>query len=78
MISDASKDMKWLNSGGGDNVSVILDDSIKKEIMDQYSIEEPEGISGAYFLVLGHLNISTNKTIYIKPEKISCLSLKRN
>jgi len=60
MIPDAreSGNTLWFNSGGPDNVSVLLDERFLNDTAQRFQVEGADDIAGAYLLVFGELKRS--------------------
>jgi len=79
MISDAkySKDSKsiWINTGGNDTISILIDEEMHDIFLDRFKIKELEDLSGKYVLSICKLNKSKNDKIFSKVEDISYISI---
>ncbi len=80
MISDAkySNDDKssiWINTGGNDKISLLVDSSIFSIFLERFKIKEIEDLSGKYILSISKLGKSKNNKIYSKIEDISYLAV---
>lgn len=78
MISHSDKDMKWLNTGGQENVSIPIS-SIRDILIDAFDIEDEEDFSGAYAIVFGWCKEAMSGKLYIdiKGNDPSCIFIKR-
>lgn len=68
MLSDARYGQDgsvWLNSGGRENVSVVVDHSIVENFKRRFCVDELEELAGAYILVFGTLKRSGNGKRYL-------------
>lgn len=80
MISDAGlfpkdKPSLWLNSGGREAVSVVIDVALGEGFQKRYPIFELEKFSGSYVLVFGELRLSKNNKPYISVKDINKITL---
>jgi hypothetical protein len=79
MISDCryTKDKKslWLNTGGNDNVSILIEEKHLSEFMKRFKIKDIEELSGKYVLNIGKLRESKNNKTYSVLEDISYISV---
>jgi len=70
MVPDASISRRngalWFNSGGWEDLSVLLDQSHIEATFQRFHIEDMEEISGAYILVFGDLRVSANGMKYVE------------
>lgn len=68
MLSDARFGRNgeiWLNSGGQQNVSTVVNVELLPEFNRRFRLEEPEDLAGAYALVFGTLGKSSNGKLYL-------------
>lgn len=68
MLSDARFGRNgeiWLNSGGQQNVSTVVNVELIPEFNRRFRVDEPEDLAGAYALVFGILGMSTNGKLYL-------------
>lgn len=68
MLSDARFGRNgevWLNSGGQQNVSTVVNVDLVPELNRRFRLEELEDLAGAYALVFGTLGESTNGKLYL-------------
>ena len=65
MISNADKNMNWLNTAGQDNVSIPIQ-SFKTTLIDILDIQEPDDFSGCYAIAFGWCRESENGKPYLK------------
>ncbi|WP_345980874.1 hypothetical protein [Sulfurimonas sp. HSL3-2] len=80
MISDAQLDKKtiesiWINTGGNDTVSILIDEKISKSFLERFKIKELEDLSGKYILAIGKLNKSKNNKIFLKLQNIAYVTV---
>ncbi len=81
VISNADRELNWLNTATENEISIPIS-NMKKEIINEYKIEDSEDLSGAAILVFGKLKVSKSdsKKWYIKVryDDISKLALITN
>lgn len=80
MVSDAAafpegKESLWLNSGGRDAVSVVVDAELGETFQKRYPIFELEKFAGSYVLVFGELLLSRRNKLYIAVKEMDHISL---
>lgn len=80
MVSDAAMYPKgneslWLNSGGRDAVSVVVDADLGEAFQKRYPIFDPEKFAGSYVLVFGELRLSQKNKLYIAVKELDQISL---
>lgn len=79
LISDGrySNDEKslWLNTGGNDNISILIEEEFLSIFIDRFKIKDIEELSGKYVLIIGRLNKSKNEKLYSILEDISYISV---
>lgn len=80
MISDAryaNKENKtiWLNTGGNDTISVLIDESFHDLFLNRFKITDLEELSGKYLLTIGQLNKSKNGKVFSKVGDIAYISI---
>lgn len=69
MVPDAQRDGSgtlWFNSGGQEDMSVLLDQRFIEEAYRRFHIDDAEDIAGAYILVLGELKRSRNGKKFVQ------------
>ena len=66
----------WLNSGGPQQMSFVLQPQHEQELMARYRLRNREEFSGAYILVLGEMNISMNGKMYCRIENLDMVALR--
>lgn len=80
MVSDAAAFPKgneslWLNSGGRDAVSVVVDADLGETFQKRYPVFDLEKFAGSYVLVFGELRLSQKNKLYIAVKDLSQISL---
>lgn len=77
MISHSDQEMKWLNTGEKDNVSIPIS-RIKDSLVDAFDIEDGEDFAGAYAIVFGWCKAAKSGKLYIdvKGNDPSCIFIK--
>lgn len=78
MISDARVDGNgslWLNSGGRDDVSIVIQDELLKDFGQRFGANDVEDLAGAYVLFLGELRVSQNGKAYLPCNDIQSISV---
>lgn len=79
MISDAryANDSKsiWINTGGNDTVSILIDERIHDEFIERFKIKELEDLSGKYVLAISCLKKSKKDKIFSVIEDISHITI---
>ncbi|MBR8043451.1 hypothetical protein KDW40_26155 [Burkholderia cenocepacia] len=60
----------WLNSGGRQDVSILVHAEKIDELYKRFNIEDVEDFAGVYFLVFGHLRKSARNKYYIGIDDI--------
>lgn len=80
MVADAGMYPKgneslWLNSGGRDAVSVVVDADLGEAFEKRYPVTELEGFAGSYVLVFGELRRSQRDKLYIAVKELGQISL---
>lgn len=80
MVSDAQYDKKniesiWINTGGNNTVSILIDEKASNSFMERFKIRELEDLSGRYVLAIGKLKKSKNNKIFSVVENISYVSI---
>ena len=67
MLSDArgSDGSIWLNSGGRESISIVVDSSIADEFARRFRFGDLEDLAGAYVLVFGTLKYSSQGKHYL-------------
>ncbi|QHW08396.1 hypothetical protein [Pseudomonas putida] len=65
----------WLNTGGRDNVSIVVGDEQSDDFLARFPFEDTEELAGAYVLVFGELQLSRNGKLYIRAHDISRFTL---
>lgn len=58
----------WLNTGGQQQMSVLLDESTGVTLMENYGLEEFEDFIGVNVMVVGELSTSKSGKPYLKPQ----------
>lgn len=66
----------WLNSGGRDDVSLLVPEEFVDEIYQRFSIDDEEDMAGAYALVFGTLRNSQNGKMYVQVETPGSVALR--
>lgn len=79
-ISDAalSRDTPpnlWLNSGGRDDVSIVVNSGLLAEFSERFFVDELENLAGSYALVFGRLRISQYGKKYLVLNDIAKISI---
>lgn len=80
MISDAQFDKHkiesiWINTGGNDTVSIVIDEKISNDFTARFKIKELEDLSGKYVLAIGKLHKSKNNKIFLKLNDIAYITV---
>lgn len=80
LISDAASSRDepsslWLNSGGRDDVSVVIDAASTREFYERFPLDDLEDLAGAYALVFGELRVSRNGKKYLAVGDISKITV---
>src|SRR5215471_9061972 len=75
MITDADSSIEYLNSGGRNAVSIVLETDIRQGIMNKYGLDSSEDFAGCYVLVFGRLKKSQRGKKYIRPYDMSWICL---
>lgn len=79
LISDSrySFDEKslWINTGGNDTVSILIEEEFIKTFLERFKINDIEELSGKYVLNIGKLKESKNNKTYSVLEDISYISV---
>jgi len=80
LISDAALSREeppslWLNSGGRDDVSVVVDAESANEFLERFPLGELEELAGAYVLVFADLRVSRNGKKYLAVSDISKMTI---
>jgi len=68
MIPDARRDANgtlWFNSGGREDVNILLDQEHIEGSYQRFSIDDEEDIAGAYLLVFGELATARSGKGYV-------------
>ncbi|SDZ64554.1 hypothetical protein [Pseudomonas sp. NFIX28] len=65
----------WLNSGGRDDVSIVVGDEQSNEFLERFPFEDIEEFAGAYALIFGELRESQNGKKYLAATQIAKLTL---
>jgi hypothetical protein len=66
----------WLNSGGHEDMSVLLDQGFFEETRQRFHFEEVEDLAGAYVLVLGELRRGPSGKRYVLISEQSRFTLR--
>jgi len=82
LISDAAQSgdqppSLWLNTGGRQDLSVVVDSSLADDFTQRFPIHELEDLAGAYVLVFGCVRVSKNAKKYIAVHDISRITLNK-
>lgn len=82
LISDAAQSgdqppSLWLNTGGRQDLSVVVDSSLADDFTQRFPIHELEDLAGAYVLVFGCVRVSKNAKKYIAVQDISRITLNK-
>jgi hypothetical protein len=82
LVSDAAQSgdqppSLWLNTGGRQDLSVVVDSSLTDDFTQRFPIQELEDLAGAYVLVFGYLRVSKNAKKYIAVSDISRITLNK-
>jgi len=82
LISDAAQSgdqppSLWLNTGGRQDLSVVVDSSLVDDFTQRFPIHELEDLAGAYVLVFGCVRVSKNAKKYIAVHDISRITLNK-
>lgn len=80
MISDAGLSREnppslWLNSGGRDDVSIVVGDALSNAFLERFPFDELDDLAGAYVLIFGHLRFSQNGKKYIALSNIEKITI---
>lgn len=80
MISDAQFDKHkiesiWINTGGNDTVSIVINEKISNDFTARFKIKELEDLSGKYVLAIGKLHKSKNNKIFLKLNDIAYITV---
>lgn len=80
LVSDAAQSgdqppCLWLNSGGRNDLSVVVDSGVTDDFVQRFPVQELEDLAGAYMLVFGCLRRSRNDKKYIAVSDISRITL---
>lgn len=80
LISDAGLSREdppslWLNSGGRDDVSIVISDAQSDEFLKRYPFDELEEFAGSYALVFGRLKESRQGKKYLTATDMSKLTI---
>ncbi|HBN8314982.1 TPA: hypothetical protein ACMFPZ_005606 [Pseudomonas aeruginosa] len=65
----------WLNSGGRDDVSVVVDGNLAGEFKRRFPFEDLEDFAGTYALVFSKVKQSRNGKIYLAVNDISKITI---
>ncbi|WP_144411490.1 hypothetical protein [Azotobacter chroococcum] len=79
LISDARYDSNgtlWLNSGGRDHISFGLSPQIAPDVISRFHVSDLEDLAGAYVLVFGTPQVSSNGKLYCIVDGIECIALR--
>lgn len=82
LISDAAQSgdqppSLWLNTGGRQDLSVVVDSALTDDFTQRFPIHELEDLAGAYVLVFGCVRVSKNGKKYIAVHDISRITLNK-
>ena len=78
ILTDArlsSEGSLWLNSGGVENVSCVIQAEMVDKFFQRYHLEDEEDLAGAYVIIIGSLKISPNGKRYIRLTDIDYIDL---
>ncbi|SDX98526.1 J domain-containing protein [Pseudomonas sp. NFACC08-1] len=84
MLTDArlsSEGALWLNAGGAENVSCVIQAEMVDDFFAAYGLSDEEDLAGAFLILIGSLKVSANGKKYIRLaglEHIALLNAKRN
>ncbi|WP_141715362.1 hypothetical protein [Burkholderia ubonensis] len=70
-----ARDALWLNSGGRQDVSVLVQAEFVDELYERFNLEDVEDFAGVYFLVFGYLKKSAREKYYVVVENIDACVL---
>jgi hypothetical protein len=66
----------WLNTGGNDEYSILIDSQIVKQFCERFKINDMEDLAGKYILCISPLKKSKNDKIYSKIDNIGYIAIK--
>lgn len=78
MLTDArlsSEGALWLNTGGTDDLSCVIDNSMVDHFYKRYKLDDEESLAGAYAIIIGRLQTSQRGKKYIKLESLDFIEL---
>ncbi|WP_155646861.1 hypothetical protein [Burkholderia territorii] len=65
-----AKEALWLNSGGRQDVSILIQAEIVGELYERFGIDDVEDFAGVYFLVFGYMKRSVRDKYYISVDDL--------
>lgn len=65
----------WINTGGNDSISILIDEDTKDDFIRRFKIKDLEDLSGKYVLSISRLKKSKNDKIFSIVEDISYISI---
>ena len=78
MLSDAKFDGNqglWLNTGGRDDVSIVVSDGLVEDFGRRFRINDQEDLAGAYVLFIGELRVSRNGKAYMACDDLQSITV---
>lgn len=66
----------WLNTGGREHLSVLVEKDIQKDLLAAYGLDGIEDLMGAWVLIVDELQeAKSTKKLYLKPDKAAKITL---
>lgn len=65
----------WLNSGGRDDVSMVVNHELSHDFMERFPYNDLEDFAGAYALIFGEIRISRYGKKFIRATNISQITI---
>lgn len=70
-----SQEVLWLNSGGRQDLSVLVPADLVDRLYERYGIQDVEDFAGVYLLVFGHLRKSARSKYYVAVDDVDACVL---